>query len=103
MGDRPAQPGQRRLGIDALEHIEQMVHRTVVVPVEGRGHAARDSPAQHVVELDLLRLARRTISIELSTVGGHSETIIGCRDQDQPNAPWNNVGFAGLRCQRERA
>ena len=54
MGDGPAQARDRGFGIHPLQHVEQVMDRTVVVPVEGRGHASRDRPAQRVEELLLV-------------------------------------------------
>ena len=62
MCDRPAKPCDWRLGVHPLQHVEQVMHRAVVVPVERRGHAARHRPAQHLIE-PLLLLGRRIVVV----------------------------------------
>src|SRR6266850_1480584 len=64
MRNGPAQLCDGRLGVDARQHLKQVMHGAVVVPVESRGHAARYGPAQHFVELLFLRVARIVVVVE---------------------------------------
>ena len=50
MRDRPAQRCDRRLPVDAFQHVEQMMNRAVVVPMERGGQPARRGPLKHAKE-----------------------------------------------------
>ena len=63
MHDRPAQWRDRRVAVDALQHLQQVMHRGVAVPMLGQRHAARCGPAGDLVILLLLRLGRAVVVV----------------------------------------